>query len=186
MANKKEESEKQLQRYLQNYWTTPSIFGSVEPFVARFGSDPMFGGYNIAKSSYQTRTDVFNLTYLAKTVGIGREDVEKRLKKMIDEHTIMLVQNPNTYVLGWAIYYWLVKLRKGTTPEQKEEVANYIQNQDETCTATIGEGDFDFFPGNHIAVLDTLINIVIKKLKNNYAIFYNPKITTRRRFANGR
>ena len=165
MTNAQSEKDGQLQQYLSKYWTAPSVFGSVEPFVTEFAMDPTYGGYNIAKSSYQTRTDVFNLAYLAKEVGKPQDEVEKKLKKMIDEHTIMLVQNPNTYVLGWAIYYWFVKLRNGFTPDQKEEVADHIQNKDETCTATVGEGDFDFFGGNHIGVLDFLINEVVKPIE---------------------
>ena len=165
MVDTKKGKSEGLQRYLHNYWTAPSVFGTLEPFVAEFAADPTLGGYNIAKSSYQTRPDVFNLAYLAKEVGISEDEVEKRLKKMIDEHTIMLVQNPNTYIMGWSIYYWVVKLREGATPEQKEEVLDHIQNKDETCTAMVGKGDFDFFGGNHIGTLDFLINEIIKPIE---------------------
>lgn len=164
MPDAKKEVCEDIRGYLRNYWTA-SVFGTLEPFVAEFVADPTMGGYNIAKSSYQTRPDVFNLAYLAKEVGISKDEVEKRLEKMINEHTIMLVQNPHTYAMGWALFSWLAKLRKGATPEQKEEVLNHIQNQDETCTAFVGKGDFDFFGGNHVCTLDFLINEIIKPLE---------------------
>jgi len=162
MTDKKEQTKEHLQQYLQNYWTAPSIFGSVEPFVVDYATDPTVGGYNIAKSAYQTRHDVFNLDYVAREVGITKDEIESRLKKMIDDHTIMLVLNGNVFAMGFSIYSWLVKLRDGCTPEQREEVTNFMQNQDETCSDIAGEGDFDFLLWNHIGVLDFLLNTIIK------------------------
>ena len=165
MAKRIDEGERLIQQYLQKYWFPPSIFAGFEPFVRPFLRDSTVGGYNIAKSAYQTRTNVFNLAYLAKTVGKNQEEVERRLKKMIDEHTIMLVQDPNCYVTGWGIYAFFLKLRDGFTAEEKEEVVNHIQNSDEFCTTSVAKGDFDFFGANHIGVLDYMVNTIMKPLE---------------------
>ncbi|MFW6196287.1 MAG: AsnC family transcriptional regulator [Thermoplasmatota archaeon] len=158
--------EKELQKYMDKYWTKPSVFGSVEPFCLKFAMDPTYGGYNISKSAYQNRPDIFNLEWLSKETGIEEDEVEERIQRMIDKHLIMLVQNPNTYAMGWAIYYWLVDLKDNATEDQKQEVLDHIQNEDCTCSAMVGEGDFDFYGGNHVGNLDFLRNVIIKPIED--------------------
>ena len=126
--------------------------------------------YNVVKSFYQVYPDVWNVDYVAKKTGLKKDDIRKRLKKMYDEHLIMFVMNPNVGVYGWGLYYWIVKLKEGTDPKVKEEFIKWYQNKDDICTGYLTEGDFDFFNGDHMRVLDNLLSDVIGPWRNHPAV----------------
>ncbi len=91
---------------------------------------------------------------------------------MYDEHLIMFVMNPNVGVYGWGLYYWVVKLKDSTDPKVKAEFAKWYQNKDDICTGYLAEGDFDFFNGNHMRVLDNLLADVIQPWKDRPEVEY--------------
>ena len=80
---------------------------------------------------------------------------------MYDEHIIMFVMNPAVAVYGWGLYYWVVKLKDDASPEVKKKLSEWFQNKDDICTGYETEGDFDYFNGNHMRVLDNLLADVI-------------------------
>jgi hypothetical protein len=135
----------------------PGGYGYFEPGI--FATDAAeCAAYNVVKSFYQNYPDVWNLDYVAKKTGLKKDDIAKRLKRMYDEHLIMFVMNPNVGVYGWGLYYWVVKLKEGTDPKVKEEFIKWYQNKDDICTGYLTEGDFDFFNGDHMRVLDNLLS----------------------------
>lgn len=159
------------QMWSKKYFFNPRGISFVEPGTVPLDSSEM-SAYNIAKSSYQIYPEVFNMSYLTKKLGIEKEEIIKRLQKMYDEHLIMFVMNPATQVYGWGLYYWLVKLKDNTKKEKKEELSNWFQNKDDICTGYECSGDFDFFNGNHMRVLDNLLSDIIEPWKNNEEVEY--------------
>ncbi|MCD6112493.1 MAG: hypothetical protein J7J86_04395 [Bacteroidales bacterium] len=90
------------------------------------------------------------------------------MKRMYNEHLIMYVMNPATQVYGYGLYYWFVKLKEGTSETEKAELAQWFQNKDDICTGyKCKDGDFDFYNGNHMRVLDNLLSTVITPCKDN-------------------
>ncbi len=149
----------------------PSGYGFAEP--GTFGLDATeVAAYNVVKSFYQVYPDVWNIDYVAKATGLKPEDIKKRLKRMYDERILMFVMNPNVGVYGWGLYYWVVKLKEGTTPEAKAEFAKWYQNKDDICTGYLTEGDFDFFNGDHMRVIDNLLADVIGPWKDRPEVEY--------------
>jgi hypothetical protein len=154
------------QAWLQEYTFAPRGIGFLEPGVVSPDAAE-FSAYNVAKSFYQTRPDVFNISYIASTTGLDPEDIKARLQKMYDKRLIMLVYNPPVSLMGFGLYYWVVKLKEGTTKEQKQVLTDWIQNKDDICTGYCMEsGDFDYFCGNHMRTLDNLLNSIIEPIKN--------------------
>ena len=161
----------QQQAWMQKNCFPPRGYGFAEP--GTFGLDATeVAAYNVAKSFYQVYPEVWNIDYVCKKIGGDYEDVKKRLKRMYDEHLIMFVMNPNVAVYGWGLYYWVVKLKDGTPAEVKKEFANWYQNKDDICTGYLTEGDFDFFNGDHMRVIDNLLADVIQPWKDRPEVEY--------------
>ncbi|GAA0182349.1 hypothetical protein SH2C18_47410 [Clostridium sediminicola] len=158
-------------KWKEEYFFGPKGIGYLEPGIVPLDHATM-SAYNVAKSSYQIHPDVFNMDYLSKTTGLDKKDIIKRMHRLYDEHLIMFVMNPATQVYGWGLYYWFVKLKEGTSKETKSKLAEWYQNKDDICTGFEMEGDFDFFNGNHMRVLDNLLASVIEPWKNNPEIEY--------------
>ncbi|MGD9569384.1 MAG: AsnC family transcriptional regulator [Sedimentibacter sp.] len=158
-------------KWRQNYFFQPRGIGFLEPGPVPL--DHVFvSAYNIAKSSYQIYPEVFNIEYLSKKTGIEKNEVIKRLHRLYDEHLIVFVMNPATQVEGWGLYYWFVKLKEGTSKETKAKLSDWFQSKDDICTGFESEGDFDFFNGNHMRVLDNLLYDVIGPWKDNDEVEY--------------
>ncbi len=134
------------QEWMKEYFFAPRGIGFTEPGTVATDSAE-FSAYNVAKSFYQNYPEVFNLDYIASKVKVDREEVRKRLKRLYDERIIMLVYNPAVAVYGWGLYYWVVKLKKDTPKEIKQQLSEWFQNKDDICTGYQTEGDFDFFNG---------------------------------------
>ena len=149
----------------------PLGYGFAEP--GTYGLDATeVAAYNVAKSFYQNYPEVWNIDYIAKETKLKKDDIKKRLKRMYDERLIMFVMNPNVGVYGWGLYYWVVKLKEGTDPAVKAEFSKWYQNKDDICTGYETEGDFDYFNGNHMRVLDNLLADVIQPWKDHPAVDY--------------
>ena len=149
----------------------PLGYGFAEP--GTYGLDATeVAAYNVAKSFYQNYPEVWNIDYIAKETKREKDDIKKRLKRMYDERLIMFVMNPNVGVYGWGLYYWVVKLKEGTDPAVKAEFSKWYQNKDDICTGYETEGDFDYFNGNHMRVLDNLLADVIQPWKDHPAVDY--------------
>ena len=149
----------------------PLGYGFAEP--GTYGLDATeVAAYNVAKSFYQNYPEVWNIDYIAKETKLKKDDIKKRLKRMYDERLIMFVMNPNVGVYGWGLYYWIVKLKEGTDPAVKAEFSKWYQNKDDICTGYETEGDFDYFNGNHMRVLDNLLADVIQPWKDHPAVDY--------------
>lgn len=154
------------QEWKRDYFFDPRGVGFLEPGILGL-DDAKMSAYNVAKSSYQIHPEVFNMKYLTKATGLAKDDIIKRMHRLYDEHLIMFVMNPATQVYGWGLYYWFVKLKEGTTKEEKSNLSEWYQNKDDICTGFETSGDFDFFNGNHMRVLDNLLASVIEPWKNN-------------------
>lgn len=60
------------EKWKNEYYFYPRGIGFFEPGVVAL-DDPAMSTYNIAKSSYQIRPDVFNMEYLSKSTGMGKK-----------------------------------------------------------------------------------------------------------------
>ena len=102
------------QAYLRDYNFPPKGYGYLEPGVVSTDSND-FVAFQVAKSFYQVYPEVFNLAYIEKKTGIKKAEIKKRLSRMYRDHEIMLVFNPAVSIMGWGLYYWIVKLKKTAT-----------------------------------------------------------------------
>lgn len=161
------------QAYLRDYNFAPKGYGFFEPGVVSTDSKD-FVAYNVAKSFYQVYPEVFNLPLISKKTGLDPEDIKKRLKKMYDSHQIMLVFNPAVSIMGWGLYYWVVKLKKSATKEQRAALTAWFQENDQICTGYAMEagGDFDYYNGNHMRSVDNLVTGVLDKFRDQDFIEY--------------
>ena len=123
--------------------------------------------FNIVKSAYQIRPEVFNMKVLSKELGLPAEEICSRMKRMYDERLIMYCKNSALQTTGFGLYYWAVKLTDEATPEFKAQLADWFQNKDDICTGYETEGCFDFFNGNHMRVLDNLLASIMKPWWND-------------------
>lgn len=155
------------QEWMQDYYYAPRGMGFLEPGIV--GPDSArIAGMNVAKSFYQTRPDVFNIKAIAEKTGLEPEDIKKRLKRMYDDRIIMLVKNSAVGVYGFGLWYWVVKLKEDTPKEERQRITDWIQNNNEICTGyACKSGDFDYYCGNHMRVLDNLLEGVIDPLKKD-------------------
>ena len=161
----------QHQAWMKDYFFAPRGIGFTEPGIVGLDS-PEFSAYNVTKSFYQNYPEVFNLAYIAKKTGASADEIKKRLKRMYDDHIIMFIMNPAVSVYGWGLYYWVVKLKDGTPPEVKARLSDWFQNKDDICTGYEAAGDFDYFNGNHMRVLDNLLADVIGPWKDMPEVEY--------------
>ncbi len=163
----------QQQAYLRDYNIAPKGYGFLEPgLVAKDSKN--FASFNIAKSFYQVYPEVFNLTYISEKVGLSKEEISKRIKRMYDERLFMLVSNSYVGIMGFGLYYWIVKLKEDTTKEEREELTKRFQENDQVCTGYMMEegGEFDYFNGNHMRNLDNLIYGVLDKFRTKRCVEY--------------
>ena len=172
MAKKRYElgSEEQ-QAWMDKYTFAPRGIAFLEPGTVGLDSSEI-SAYNVAKSFYQNYPEVFNIPYVAKKTGLKPEDIKKRLHRLYHDHVVMFVMNPAVSLYGWGLYYWVVKLKDSATEEEKEELSRWFQNKDDICTGYRTEGEFDFFNGNHMRVLDNLLVDVIEPWKNRDYVEY--------------
>ena len=161
----------QQQAWMKKNCFPPRGYGYSEPGTYSLDATEV-AAYNVAKSFYQVYPEVWNIDYITKETGIKPDDIKDRLKRMYDEHLIMFVMNSNVGVYGWGLYFWVVKLKDGTDPKVKAEFAKWYQNKDDICTGYLAEGDFDFFNGNHMRVLDNLLADVIQPWKDRPEVEY--------------
>ena len=161
------------QAYLNDYNWNVKGYSFFEPGVVST-DHKFYSAFNVAKSFYQIYPEVFNLPYIAAAVGLKQEDVKARLKKMYDNRQIILVKNSCVGVLGFGLYYWIVKLKEGLGEEQRQEFVDWMQNNDQICTgyAMDAGGDFDFFNGNHMRNLDNLLGGVLDKFRFRDEVAY--------------
>lgn len=161
------------QTYFKDYNIAPKGYGFLEPGVVAKDAKE-FVAFNIAKSFYQVYPEVFNLSFISKKVGLSEDEVKKRIKRMYDEKLIMLVSNSYVGIMGFGLYYWIVKLKEGTSKEEREELTKRFQENDQICTGYMMEegGDFDYFNGNHMRNLDNLIYGVLDKFRFNKCVEY--------------
>lgn len=159
------------QAWMRDYFFAPRGIGFTEPGTVGLDS-AQFSAYNVAKSFYQNYPEVFNIPMIAGKTGLEPEEIKRRLKRMYDEHLIMFVMNPAVAVYGWGLYYWVVKLKDGTSPEVKQKLSEWFQNKDDICTGYETTGDFDYFNGNHMRVLDNLLYDVIGPWKDMEEVEY--------------
>ena len=161
------------QAYFKDYNIAPKGYGFLEPGVVAKDAKE-FVAFNIAKSFYQVYPEVFNLSFISKKVGLSEDEVKKRIKRMYDEKLIMLVSNSYVGIMGFGLYYWIVKLKEGTSKEGREELTKRFQENDQICTGYMMEegGDFDYFNGNHMRNLDNLIYGVLDKFRFNKCVEY--------------
>ena len=155
------------QEYLRDYHYNPKGMAFSEPGV--IASDAKeFLAFNIAKSFYQVHPEVFNLSYVEEKTGIKKEEAAKRLKRLYDEKLMMLVKNSCVNIMGFGLYYWVVKLKEGTSKEDRKDLYDFFQNNDQICTGYPMDegGEFDFYNGNHMRNLDNLFYGVIEKFRH--------------------
>jgi hypothetical protein len=169
------------QQYMHKYNYIPHGYGSVEPGVTAADAKE-YVAFNIAKSMYQTHPDVFNLPYVAEKLGIPAKEVGERIAKMYKNRYLMLVANSCVNISGWGLYYWVVKLKKGTTAKDRKDLSDWFQNNDQICTGYSMEpgGDFDFYNGNHMRNLDNLVCGVLDKFRFRDCVEYVHIVPVRR------
>ena len=128
----------------------------------------------MAKSFYQVYPEVFNLKYINEKTGLSTDEIKARIKKMYEKHEIMLVKNSCVGVLGFGLYYWIVKLKDNISSEDRQRIVDWMQNNDQICTGYVMDenSDFDFFNGNHMRTLDNLICGVLDKFRFDPCVDY--------------
>lgn len=154
------------QAYLKDYNWNLKGYSFFEPGVVST-DHKFYSAFNIAKSFYQIYPEVFNLPYIAAATGLQEEEIKTRLKKMYDQRQIMLVKNSCVGILGFGLYYWVVKLKDGISADQRKAFTDWMQNNDQICTGYVmDEGDdFAFFNGNHMRNLDNLLGGVLDQFR---------------------
>ena len=159
------------QSWLKDYFFVPKGFAFLEPGVVP-ADDVRMSAFNVAKSAYQIRPDVFNMAYLTKTVGLGKEEIMQRIKRLYDQRLVVFVKNSALAVSGFGLYAWVVKLNEDVPAQVKAELSQWFQNKDDICTGFECSGDFDFYNNNHMRVLDNLLAEVIDPWKNRPEVKY--------------
>ncbi len=153
------------QKWFHKYFFNPRGLSFFEPGAVPM-DNPVMSAFNVAKATYQIRPEVFNMGYLTRVLNMKKEEITKRIKKLYEDHLIMYVMTPPMQVIGYGLYYWLVKLKDGTPKEKKQLLSEWFQNKDEICTGAETKGDFDYFNGCHMRVLDNLIYDVLYRLRD--------------------
>ena len=167
------------QKWIQKYFFCPRGLSFFEPGAVPM-DNPVMSAFNIAKASYQIRPEVFNMDYLSKSLNLKKEEIIKRMKRLYDERLIMYVMTPPMQLIGYGLYYWVVKLKEGTSKEKKQALSEWFQNKDEICTGAEAEGDFDYFNGCHMRVLDNLIYDIFYRLRDLPEVEYVHTVPIRR------
>ncbi|MDD3308329.1 MAG: AsnC family transcriptional regulator, partial [Acetobacterium sp.] len=159
------------QSWLKDYYFAPKGLAFLEPGVVP-ADDVRMSAFNVAKSSYQIRPDVFNMAYLTQAVGLDKEEIIQRIKRLYEQKLIVFVKNTALSLYGFGLYFWVVKLHEDAPAQAKAELSQWFQNKDDICTGFECNGDFDFYNGNHMRVLDNLLADVIEPWKNRPEVKY--------------
>ena len=110
---------------------------------------------------------------VSEITGIAIDEVKSRLQRMYDDRILMLVKNSAVGVFGFGLWYWVVKMKDNCPAEEKQKMTNWIQNNNEICTGYMCDfGDFDYYCGNHMRVLDNLLEGVLDPIKKNPWVEY--------------
>lgn len=161
------------QAYMDDYNIPSRGYGFFEPGVVAPDAKE-FVAFNVAKSFYQVYPEVFNLKYIAEKTGLEETEIAKRIKAMYRNQQIMLVFNPPVEIMGYGLYYWVVKMKDGTPKEERDALYKEFQENDQICTGYYmdGGGDFDFFNGNHMRNIDNLLGGVLDPFRLRENIEY--------------
>lgn len=111
-----------------------------------------------------TNVDIFNLDTVAKELNLDKEEVKKRVKRMLDEHLILNTFDASLQAYGYFLCYAAIKLKPKTSKEKKAEISKWLEENDYICTGYETEGDYDFYIGVHIPTIDGFNEKVMKKL----------------------
>ena len=161
------------QAYMKDYNWNLKGYSYFEPGVVST-DHKFYSAFNVAKSFYQVYPEVFNLKYTNEKTGLSTDEIKARIKKMYEKHEIMLVKNSCVGVLGFGLYYWIVKLKDNISSEDRQRIVDWMQNNDQICTGYVMDenSDFDFFNGNHMRTLDNLICGVLDKFRFDPCVVY--------------
>ena len=161
------------QAYMKDYRWNLKGYSYLEPGVVSTDSK-YFAAFNVAKSFYQVYPEVFNLATISRKTGLAADEIRTRLKRMYDERLLMLVKNSCVGAMGFGLYYWVCKLKDGISPEEREEMVRWMQENDQICTGYSMDagGDFDFFCGNHMRNIDNLICGVLDRFRFRDCVDY--------------
>lgn len=108
--------------------------------------------------------ELLNKDTVAKDLNLGIEEVNKRIKRMYDDHIMLVPTDAALQTVGFGLFYMVVKLKKGTSAERKQEISDMIRDNDYACTSYETEGDYDFFLGAHINTIDNLNKVILRNL----------------------
>ena len=108
--------------------------------------------------------DLLNKETVAQELGLSIDEVTKRIIRMYKEHLLLVPTDAALQTIGFALFYMVVKLKKGTSEKRKQEISNMIRDNDYACTSFETAGDYDFFLGTHITTIDNLYKTVLKGL----------------------
>lgn len=161
------------QSYMDDYTWNLKGYSYFEPGVVST-DHKFYSAFNVAKSFYQVYPEVFNLKHISEKTGLNTEQIKERIRIMYDRHEIMLVKNSCVGILGFGLYYWVVKLKDGISKEDRQRLIDWMQNNDQICTGYVMDegGDFDFFNGNHMRNLDNLIGGVLDQFRFDPCVDY--------------
>ncbi len=108
--------------------------------------------------------DLLNKETVAQQLNLGIDEVTKRIVRMYNDHLLLVPTDAALQTVGFALFYMVVKLKKGTSDKRKQEISAMIRDNDYACTSFETAGDYDFFLGAHITTIDNLYKTVLKEL----------------------
>ncbi|HTX40120.1 MAG TPA: Lrp/AsnC family transcriptional regulator [Bryobacteraceae bacterium] len=124
-------------------------------------------GYRIAKAAYQQRPDVFHLRWISGETGLAMAQVEERVRRMYDEHLIMLAAAPAVQVYGQGLYYWFSKFKIDTLLGAKDHAALACENNDAIWNGYETSKAFDSVRAASAFTLDQLLwDVLLPELRN--------------------
>jgi len=108
--------------------------------------------------------DLLNKETVAQELGLSVDEVTKRIVRMYNDHLLLVPTDAALQTVGFALFYMVVKLKKGTSDKRKQEISAMIRDNDYACTSFETAGDYDFFIGAHITTIDNLYKTILKGL----------------------
>ncbi|MCD6183968.1 MAG: hypothetical protein J7K01_06675 [Thermovirga sp.] len=109
-----------------------------------------------------TNPNLINMEAIAKDLNLGLDDVSHRIGRMYDDHLLLIPTDAALQTVGFGLFYMVVKLKKGTSPERKHEISAMVRDNDYLCTSYETEGDYDFFCGAHVTTIDNLYKNILR------------------------
>ena len=64
------------------------------------------------------------MDYLSKSLNLKKEEIIKRMKRLYDERLIMYVMTPPMQLIGYGLYYWVVKLKEALPKRKSRRFRN--------------------------------------------------------------